>query len=76
MIRISATTHHETLQAELKQLIRHADTASMFCRRKRILHHKLDVQVRPDLVEDDAEVVGLCVGEHDELGAGGRFVVV
>ena len=44
--------------------------------RQWVLDDILDVQVRPDLVEIWPQVVHLGVGEHDELHAGGRLVVV
>jgi hypothetical protein len=45
-------------------------------RREWILNHVFDIQVRPDLVEVLSQVDDFCVGEHDELHAGGCFVVM
>jgi hypothetical protein len=43
---------------------------------KGILDHILNVEIRPDLVEVLSQVDDFCVGKHDELHAGGRFVVM
>lgn len=48
----------------------------MLHRRKRVLDHILDIQIRPDLVQMRPQVDDLRIGQHDKLHARGRLVVV
>ena len=75
------TSHREdsrdkSIQPPLEQFVGHANATRMLYRRQRILHHILDVQIGPDLMQVLAEIDHLCVGEHDKLHARGRLVVV
>lgn len=66
----------KSFQTPLKQLIRNPNPTRMLHRRQRILHHILDVQIGPNLMQVLAQVNHLCIGEHDKLHARGRLVVV
>jgi hypothetical protein len=66
----------EGFQPSLKELICDTDSCWVLCRRKRILDHVLDVQIRPYLVEILSQVDHLGVGEHNELHTRGRLVVM
>ena len=69
-------TYDKTIQTHLKQLIVDANTARMLHGSKRVPHDILNVQIDPYLVQDDAQVGRADVGQHDELHACGRLVVM
>lgn len=66
----------EGLQTPLKQLVTNAHSARVLRRRQGVLDDILDIQVRPDLVQVLAQIGHLGVGQHDELHARRRLVVV
>jgi hypothetical protein len=66
----------EGLETALEQLIRDTNACWVLCRRKGVLDHVFDVEIRPDLVEILPQVDDLGVGEHDKLHACGGFVIV
>ena len=66
----------EGLQAALKHLICDANASRVLSGSERVLDDIFDIQVCPDLVQVGTHIVLLSVGEHDELHARGRLVVV
>lgn len=69
-------TYDEAIQAHLKELVSYAHPSRMLHRRQRILDHKLDVEIRPDLLQNNAQIVRFGIGEHDEFQPCRRLVVV
>ena len=68
--------HHEALKSSFKQLVRDSSTSRMLDRRQRILDNILDIQIRPDLMQDCAHVPDSRVCDHDEFELGRGLEVV
>jgi hypothetical protein len=68
--------HKEGVKSLFEHGVRDADSPGVLYGRQRILDNKLDIEVRPYLMEVRSKVVLLGVGEHDKLHARGRLVVV
>lgn len=70
------STHDETLEATLKQLIADTHTLRMLKRRQGIFDHVFHVQRGPYLVEDRPHISDASIGEHYKLQLRGRLEVV
>jgi hypothetical protein len=68
--------HEEGVKSLFEHGVRDAHSPGVLYGRQRILDDKLDIEVRPYLMEVRSQVVLLGVGEHDKLHARGRLVVV
>lgn len=73
---LHAATHDEGVQSLLEHQTCHSKASRMLHRRERVLDDKFDIEICPNLVEDDAQAVDFGVGEHDKLQPRGRLIVV
>lgn len=67
---------NKRLQPLLKHLIRNPDTARMLDGRQRILHHILDIQIRPNLMQIRPQIILLGICEHHKFHPRRGLVIV